>query len=63
MYIVTCRGCDYRRGLDWRMDLLATCTHHSELQVITALSLISTFRIHCFKLYYSLHYSFLGKGV
>jgi hypothetical protein len=33
--------CDYRRGSGWRMDLLATCTHHSELQVITALSLIS----------------------
>jgi hypothetical protein len=25
------------------LDLLITCTHHSELQVITALSLISTF--------------------
>jgi hypothetical protein len=33
---------DYRRGMDWWMDLLTTCTHHSELQVITALSLIST---------------------
>jgi hypothetical protein len=30
------------------LDLLTTCTHHSELQVITALSLIST-------LYKSLH--------
>jgi hypothetical protein len=26
------------------MDLLTTCTHHSELQVITALLLISTFQ-------------------
>jgi hypothetical protein len=34
-------GGDYRRGSDWRMDLLTTYTHHSELQVITALSLIS----------------------
>jgi hypothetical protein len=25
------------------LDLLTTCTHRSELQVITALSLISTF--------------------
>jgi hypothetical protein len=33
---------DYRRGMDWWMDLLTTYTHHSELQVITALSLIST---------------------
>jgi hypothetical protein len=32
---------DYRRGMDWWMDLLNTCTHHLELQVITALSLIS----------------------
>jgi hypothetical protein len=23
--------CDYRRGLDWISDLLATCTHDSEL--------------------------------
>jgi hypothetical protein len=30
------------------LDLLTTCTHHSELQVITTLSLIST-------IYYSLH--------
>jgi hypothetical protein len=29
-----------RRGIDWILDLLTT--HHSELQVITALSLIST---------------------
>jgi hypothetical protein len=28
--------------MDWWMDLLATYTHHSELQVITELSLIST---------------------
>jgi hypothetical protein len=34
--------------MDWWIDLLTTCTHHSELQVITALSLIST-------LYKSLH--------
>jgi hypothetical protein len=33
---------DYRRGLDWWMDLLATCAHHSEVQLITALTLIST---------------------
>jgi hypothetical protein len=23
--------CDYRRGMDWWMDLLTTCVHHSEL--------------------------------
>jgi hypothetical protein len=28
--------------MDWWMDLLTTYTHHSELQVITALSLNST---------------------
>jgi hypothetical protein len=39
---VMIEGCDCRWGLDWWMDLLTTCTHHSELQVITALSLIST---------------------
>jgi hypothetical protein len=33
----------YRRGVDRWMDLLTTYTHHSELQVITALSVISTF--------------------
>jgi hypothetical protein len=31
-YIVTYLGvCDYRRGMDWILDLLTTCTHHSEL--------------------------------
>jgi hypothetical protein len=35
-------GCDYRRDLDWWMDLPNTYTHHSELQVITAPPLIST---------------------
>jgi hypothetical protein len=35
------RGCGYRRGMDWWMDLLTTYTHHSE-QVITAPLLIST---------------------
>jgi hypothetical protein len=40
--IVTSLGvCDYRRRMDWWMDLSTTCTHNSELQVITALSLIS----------------------
>jgi hypothetical protein len=34
--------CDYRRGLDWWMDLLITYTHNSELQAITAPPLIST---------------------
>jgi hypothetical protein len=34
--------CDYRRGLHWWMDLLTTYTHNSELQAITAPSLIST---------------------
>jgi hypothetical protein len=35
--------CDYRRGIEWWMDLMAIYTHHSELQVITALSLVFTF--------------------
>jgi hypothetical protein len=35
-------GCDYRRSLDPRMDLLTTCTQDAELQALTALSLIST---------------------
>jgi hypothetical protein len=34
--------CDYRRGMDWWMNLLTTYTHDSELQAITALSVIST---------------------
>jgi hypothetical protein len=33
---------DYRQGLDWRMNLLTTYTHDSELQAITAPPLIST---------------------
>jgi hypothetical protein len=33
---------DYRREMVWWMDLMTTYTHHSELKVITALSLIST---------------------
>jgi hypothetical protein len=24
-------GCDYRWGMDWILDLLTTCMHHSEL--------------------------------
>jgi hypothetical protein len=39
---VTILGSDYKRGMDWILDVLTTCTHHSELQVITALSLIFT---------------------
>jgi hypothetical protein len=34
--------CVYRRSMDWILDLLTLCTHHSELQVITALSPVST---------------------
>jgi hypothetical protein len=26
--------CDYRRGMDWILDLLITCVHHSELHFI-----------------------------
>jgi hypothetical protein len=33
---------DYRWAIDWWTNLLTTYKHHSELQVITALSLIST---------------------
>jgi hypothetical protein len=24
-------GCNYRRGMDWILDILTTCIHHSEL--------------------------------
>jgi hypothetical protein len=34
--------CDYRRGMDWRMDLLTNYTHDLELRALTALSLVST---------------------
>jgi hypothetical protein len=40
--IVTIYVCDNRRGMDSWTDLMTTYTHHWELQVITALSLIST---------------------
>jgi hypothetical protein len=33
--------CDYRRGMEWWMDLLTAYTHHSQLQLITAPPLIS----------------------
>jgi hypothetical protein len=36
------RVCEYIRGTDWWMDLVPAYRHHSELQVIIALSLIST---------------------
>jgi hypothetical protein len=39
--IITCRG-DYKRGVDWWMVLLTTYIHDSELQAITAPSLIPT---------------------
>jgi hypothetical protein len=39
----TTRKCEYRRGLDWWMDLLTTYTHDSELETITVPLLISTF--------------------
>jgi hypothetical protein len=41
-YTLTISGFDYRRGLDWRMDLLTTYTHDSDLQSLTALSLTFT---------------------
>jgi hypothetical protein len=34
---------DYKRGMNWWMDLLTTYTHHSELHALTTLTLISTF--------------------
>jgi hypothetical protein len=42
--IVTIYICDYRRVMDWWVDLLTTytCTRYSELQIITTLSLIYT---------------------
>jgi hypothetical protein len=38
-------GREYRKGLGWRIDLLSTSTHHSELEVITVLPLISALYI------------------
>jgi hypothetical protein len=40
--IVTYMWCDYRRDLDWCMDLLTTYTNDSELQRITPPPLILT---------------------
>jgi hypothetical protein len=34
--------CDYRRGVDWILDLLTTYIYDSELQAVTAPPLIST---------------------
>jgi hypothetical protein len=34
--------CDYRRAMDWSVDLLTTYMRHSELQVIIELSLFHT---------------------
>jgi hypothetical protein len=51
---------DYNRGLDWSMDLLTTYTDDSELQVITALSLIYTlYKSLQHTLSLSLSYSYL----
>jgi hypothetical protein len=36
------RVCDYRRGLNWWLDLLTTYTHDSKLQAITVSPLIAT---------------------
>jgi hypothetical protein len=41
---VTYDTCDYRRGLDSWPDLLITCIHHTKLQIITALSLITLYK-------------------
>jgi hypothetical protein len=41
-YMVTIYVCDCRRGVVWWMDLLTTYIRHSELNVITEMSLIST---------------------
>jgi hypothetical protein len=54
--ILTCKGCDYRRGLDLLMDLLTSCIHILELQVITTLLQIST-------LYKSLAHGKSSQGV
>jgi hypothetical protein len=56
-----------RRGLDCILDLLATYTHRSELQVITALSLRSILYnslLHPLlsSVCYSHHESFPGNG-
>jgi hypothetical protein len=43
-YILTIYVCGYRRDLDWWVELLTTHIHDSELQAITAQSLIYTLR-------------------
>jgi hypothetical protein len=47
-YILAIYMCDYRRGMDWWMDLMVPNTHHLKLRITITLSLIST-------LYKSLH--------
>jgi hypothetical protein len=63
LYIVTCFS-DSLWGLDWWMNLLSNCVHHSELQVIQHYHWST-----CFTLYrytntsvLSLHLSYPGKG-
>jgi hypothetical protein len=42
--------CDYRRGMDWILDLLTTCIHHSELHFThhwhTQTSVLSLYSLH-----------------
>jgi hypothetical protein len=44
IYVITCLS-DYRRGLDWRLDLLTTLTHDLWLHLIIAPSLIDHLQI------------------
>jgi hypothetical protein len=52
---------DSRGGLEWRMDLLTTYTHNSELQAITAPPLISTI-YKGFSSLLCVHQPFPGNG-
>jgi hypothetical protein len=55
VYVTYC-GCDYRWGMEWWMDLLTTCIHHSKPHFISHWhGLVSS-------VYYSLHKSFPGNG-
>jgi hypothetical protein len=48
LHNVTCRG-DYRRCLDWLLDLFTTC--RSSLQITIALSPFPHFTVHCYTHY------------
>jgi hypothetical protein len=55
--IVTSLGvCDYRRGMDWILDLFINCIHHSELHFTDHWQRL------VYPVYYSLHSPIPGNG-